>query len=101
MITERNRIMIRDWLNQFSDRWPEEYSNLYNKAQTHTQFQLAILWKYIQWATLDGEVTTEIWDLIRLLEQERRMQMEGYFPPVRNRKVRYKIEIEEVTDGEL
>ena len=101
-MTGRERIMIRDWLNQFSDRWPEEYADLYNKIGSGMGFQLTILWKYLKWARPDREDATEIYDLIKLLEHEG-AQMESCcgLPPVRRERVKYKVDIEEVGDGSL
>jgi hypothetical protein len=93
--------MLRDWLNQFSDRWPEEYTDLYNKISDPRQFNLTILWKYLKWAKPDREDSSEIYMLIQLLEADG-VQMEGCcgLPPKHDR-VKYKVEIEDVGDGKL
>ena len=87
----KEHIMIRGWLNQFSDRWPDVYANLHTKINDPIQFQITILWNYIKWAKPDMEDVSEILSLIQLLDNE----------DVGDKKVRYKVDIEEVTDGRL
>ena len=99
MITGRDRITIRDYLNQFSDRWPEEYVALSNKNAAAHQFQLAVLLQYLKWARPDREDAMEIWDLIQQLEATGAVVQTA--PVAKPKKVRYKVLVEDITNGQL
>jgi len=98
-MTTKERIMLRDYLNQFSDRWPEEYQEMYHEYYNHKEFQIAILYKLLKWARPDREDSMEIYELIKGLEagQDVTLTKEESAP------VRYKIDvkIEEVGNGKL
>lgn len=94
--------MIRDYLNQFSDRWPDEYAHIYNTIPNQKQFQLTILWKYLKWAKPDREDAMVVWDLIQALENDGVVCTTSTTPSTpQESRVRYKVEIEDITDGKL
>jgi len=92
-MTNKDRSLLRSYLNEFSDRWPTEYAVLYNKIPAK-EFQLTIMYKYLKWARPDREEAMEVWGLIQKLE--------GGVEENRPRgRVRNRIEIEDITDGNL
>lgn len=94
-MTSKEGIQIRDFLNRFSDRWPEEYNDLYHKFNNYQLFQVCVLWQLIQMDdTLDSEDIGLIQSLAGVIEQETH-------PDRKQPKMRTKTTIEEITDGKL
>jgi hypothetical protein len=94
-MTPKERIQIRDFLNRFSDRWPEEYNAIYHQFNNYSLFQVCILWQLIQMDnTLDAEDIGLIQSLTGTIEQETH-------PDVKQPKMRTKTTVEEITDGKL
>lgn len=94
-MTPKERIQIRDFMNRFSDRWPEEYNNLYHQFNNCQFFQICVLWQLIQMDdTLDADDIGLIQTLAGIIEQQ-----EIY--PGKQPKIKAKVAIEEITDGKL
>ena len=94
-LTSKERIVLRDYLNQFSDRWSEAYRNLYHEIKDVHKFESKILWTLLKWAKLSNE---EKWEILRLIYKLENRELVCSNPPTQHR---YKIKIEEISSGEL
>jgi len=94
-MTPKERIQIRDFLNRFSDRWPEEYNEIYHQFSDYGLFQVCLLWHLIQIDdTLDDNDIRLIQELIAVIEKET-------YPSRKQPETRTTVSIEDISDGKL
>lgn len=98
MITAMERVWIRHYTVRFAERYPEEVADLWNKigVENYQAYQAAVLTKYLKWMKPPREDAGEIWMLIEKLEKEK-----GAIPHPLKGKQRYKVSVEEISDGRL
>lgn len=68
MLTSRDNIKIRDYLNEFSDRWPELWNDLFHKLN-YAQFRVTVLWNLLKWNQPDKEEAEDMYRLIDLVRK--------------------------------
>jgi hypothetical protein len=95
-MTSRDRIVLRDFLNQFSDRWPEEFHRLSCRIEDAKKFQSSVLWSLLLLAKPEREEAAEIYRIIVLLETK---EIERAEEEPSAQRERYQIVIEEIDCG--
>lgn len=104
-MTRKDRIIIRDYLNSFSDRFPEEYHRMYVKFKHDPiQFEISVLWEMLNldWTI---EESLEIWGMVDILRDFRKEchseLLSSYDMETQQKRSKTKISIEDISDGSL
>ncbi len=99
-LTTKEYYEVKSFLNDFSDRWPETYNELWHKFKNDDcAFRIAVLWQYLKWAKPDEEDRFAIADFIKKLQQGDTSES---LPPVQHGRTKFKVDINEIDcNGQL
>lgn len=93
-MTTIERIEVRDIMNNFSDRWPDTYHDLYHRVHPD-QFEATILWNWINRSHPDQQENRRVFRLIDVLNR----RTKSVPLPITSGKTKIKIEITEIEGG--
>src|SRR3954468_2243612 len=97
-LNTREYFEVKSFLNDFSDRWPEAYNELWHRFKgDDCAFKISVLWQYLRWAKPEREDCIAIGDYIKKLQQGDTSEI----PPTKHGRVKFKTEITDISDGRL